>query len=174
MNKLPGVFIILVLSVIVSSCIYDAECERFKFVNNSDLDLLLLFDYDTSDDAVSEGYLFDSVRGNNYMFIDTEIHNSWDKHIKDSLHLYIVLDTFDPWLWANEHIQSIEVFIDKYMTEEYIKDYLVARMTLKLEDVYPTTYPFKEVIFPPKGRDYNTEYYNGYNYLQSNSMQEKH
>ena len=94
MNKLPGVFIILVLSVIVSSCIYDAECERFKFVNNSNLDLLLLFDYDTSDDAVSEGYLFDSVRGNNYMFIDTEIHNSWDKHIKDSLHLYIVLDFF--------------------------------------------------------------------------------
>lgn len=158
------------LVLTTSSCIYDTECERFKFVNDSNLDLLLLFDFVTSDDSISEGFWFDSVRGNNYIYIDTEIGDSWDKHVKDSLHLYILRDTMLEQWRNNNPKTSIRVFIEECITDVYINESLIARMTLRLEDVFPTTYPFKEIIFPPsiyKSIYYNTICYNGYDFLLS-------
>lgn len=131
--------------------------QYFVFRNDTDYDLLLFFDYNASDDIITlsnESYCIFNARGNNSTDIATPHNDSWDKHVKDSLHLYVINDKISYEYWISHSIEEC-------LTEDYIEHNLLARMTLTLEDVFPGTDPPKEIVFPPKDDSYyNTIYYN--------------
>lgn len=159
-------FVFLLFAVIVSSCnilpLFVERYDTFIFRNNSEYDLILLFDFVPTDFVVSkENLLMNRISNKTWCTIDINQNHSWDKYVKDSLHLYVLQNTYDLSVWQDKHIHSDAEFIERYITDDYIKEYLMARMTLKLEDIYPPTYPFKDILFPPDNDAYyNTLYYN--------------
>ena len=158
---------ILALLLTISSCILGyivEEYEYFMFSNNTEYDLLLLFDYDTSDGVITlsnVNYCIFNVCSNNNMSISTSHKDSWDKHVKDSLHLYVLRDKIGVEYWSSHKKSSVDEFVEECLTKDYIEENLLSRMTLSLEDIYPSTDPPKEISFPPKDDSYyNTIYYN--------------
>ena len=131
--------------------------DGFYFCNESDYRVLLLFDFDASNNEISidsipeDYYMIDWCRGHNVAMIDD---TSWDKYANDSLHLYILKDAIpldSVYIKYPQYINKPFITIyEDFITEEYIKVNLMARMTLKLEDIYPTTYSPNNVYFPPK------------------------
>lgn len=174
MNKFQRIFLILFILFCITSCnffsLFLEYSDSFNFYNESDYKVFLLFDFDTSNNEISiasiaEGrYMIDWCRENNVTLIDD---TSWDKDVNDSLRLYILKDAITLDSVDIKYPQYIkEPFMkicEDFITEEYIEENLMARMTLKLEDIYPTTYPPKEIYFPPSDPDrYNTVFYNDF------------
>lgn len=171
MNKYLRICLIFSILFSVSSCTFLSlfldYSDYFIFNNESDYAVLLLFDYDTSNNEMS----IESIAEGRYMIGYCQEHNVtmiddtyWDENVNDSLHLYILKDaiTLDS-IYIKYPQYKKQPFIkiyEDFITEEYMEEYLEARMTLKLEDIYPTTYPPKEIHFPPENdSDYNTIYY---------------
>lgn len=177
MNKLPRICLILFILFCVPSCKdgvflpFLEYFDYFMFHNDSNYPILLLYDYDTSDNrpSIIEGrYLPSFCYEHEVMEQGRDVHDSWEKYVKDSLHLYVLKDTF--FLKESFYIDnpkykksSLKDIFEDFISDDYIKENLMARMTLKLDDIYPTTYPPKEIHFPPENDSYyNTIYYNGY------------
>ena len=153
-------FTLLIVRCLSSCFILDGiRWEGFIFRNDTEVDLVLLFDYDNYDEVLTltEGnYLLWQVSNNSYTKVYTPYLDSWDKHVKDSLHLYVIRDIIGYEYWINHSVEEC-------LTDDYIEQNLLARMTLSLEDVYPSTYPPKEIVFLPENDSYyNTIYYNTY------------
>ena len=162
-NRFLRFCVMLLMAGCMTSCfILDAiRGEYFIFRNNTGVHLVLLFDYDTSDGVLTltEGSYLPitwNISNNPHITIGTPYSDSWDKHVKDSLHLYVIRDTISHEYWTSHSVEEC-------LTDDYMEQNLLARMTLSLEDVYPSTYPPKEIVFPPENDSYyNTIYYNNY------------
>lgn len=173
MNKtLLRVGSVLFMITVATSCQWMEDMNnsysRIYFRNNSDNPLLLLFDYNTSDGTPSVpygDYLLDTVRDNSGTYVITNTYDSWNKHIKDSLHLYLIKDTIWSDYFSKNPRASVYTFVEESLTDEYLQQFLVARMTLTIEDLWgkgqSAEYPIKRIVFPPKDNShYNTIYYN--------------
>lgn len=171
MNKILRICLILSIIVSVSSCsflsLFLDNQDFFCFYNESDYAVLLFFDFDTSNNEISNAFITEGC----YMHDYCQEHNmaiinsSWDQYLNDSLRLYILKDAIpldSVYIKYPQYIKKPFITIyEDFITEEYIQENLIARMTLKREDIYPTTYPPKEVYFPPDDDSYyNTLYYN--------------
>lgn len=162
-NRFLRFCVMLLMAGCMTSCfILDAiRGEYFIFRNNTGVHLVLLFDYDTSDGVLTltEGSYLPimwNISNNTHIKIGTPYSDSWDKHVKDSLHLYVIRDTISYEYWTSHSVEEC-------LTDDYMEQNLLARMTLSLEDVYPSTDPPKEIVFPPENDSYyNTIYYNNY------------
>ena len=129
--------------------------DAFSFHNDTDYNLVLLFDFNTDDNVITPDNCYRSAASRkSTVRVSMDASHSWDKYVTDSLHLYLV--DSDPISRELENDWSL-------FSVDMIKDeYLVARMTLILDDIYPTTWPWKEISFPPSNLDwYNTIFYNG-------------
>ena len=168
MNKIPRICFIFIILFCFPSCIFLDVHDCFNFYNETDNGVLLLFDFDTSNKEISIA----SIAESHYMIGYCQEHNlsiiddtDWDKSVNDSLYLYILKDAITVDSVYIKYPQYIKepfyTIYEDFITEQYIKENLIARMTIKLEDIFPTTYPPKELYFPPEDESYyNTIFYN--------------
>ena len=127
------------LAVFISSCSMFLESRyTFIFQNNSDDALFFVMDFKPSSEGISsDNYSCIMSKKGDY-HISRPNRDNWDKHVRDYVYVYLVsLDS----LMNNGN--------SKFDTNDIKDSYIIARMTLKLEDFYNPEGPMKKICYPP-------------------------